>query len=729
MSIFQNKPGNLLHIFNLKTLKGRFIWLSIFFIFIFLGFSLVMLLQNQKIEKKLNQVMDVRLMIRKDIEDLSSIATNLISNTRNNILKRLPFNEDDSGNYQQYTQATHILKKLDSLQGYFPDSTDIILSSLTTNHEQFNQDFKRADSVWDKNNGYYKLLNIRDKILDKADVIYKTNDQNFPGILSDTIKITTIEAEDAFYAGAFINYSHLGYEGTGYADYVNATDDYLEAAFQSEKAGNHLIFYRYALGRGSRHLDIFIDDNLAVEKFAFNSKDNGWDKWFFTDTISLSLDAGIHKIKAVATGNSGPNIDKIYIISPAGDPGTLAMEKTIAAIPDSLNNDLNIDLFTQYRHEVNTMSAVEDIMRASLNVINSNLGELYSTNERLIKADDEELKSILKQTNIINFSLLGLMIIVAIVLIYIFINSLKNSLNHPLNLMKNLSAGDITKKAPATKDEFNQVIEAGNQLREHLQKASDFANKIGEGNLESSYQPSGDKDVLGKALLQMRDKLKLIAEEERKNNWSSKGVTLFADMVRKQFDNLDEFSAIAISQLVKYLDAKLGMLYIKNDQDEEQVILELKGCYAYDRNKYLDNTIEPGYGYAGQVFLEKETVYLTDLPEDYVKIGSSLGETPPRSLLVVPLIANDVTEGVLEIASLIEYEKYQIDFVEKVAEIFATHIVNVRINEKTNLLLEESKKQTEEMKAQEEELRQNMEELEAMHEQMRRDKEEEQQKD
>jgi GAF domain-containing protein len=196
-------------------------------------------------------------------------------------------------------------------------------------------------------------------------------------------------------------------------------------------------------------------------------------------------------------------------------------------------------------------------------------------------------------------------------------------------------------------------------------------------------------------------------------------------MVRRHFDTLEDFSAVAISQLVKYLDAKLGMLYIKNDAEEEQVMLDLKGCYAYDRNKYLENSIEPGFGYPGQVFLEKETVYLTDLPHDYIKIGSSLGETPPRSLIVVPMVANGIIEGVLEIASLQKYEQYQITFVEKVAEIFATHIVNVRINEKTNRLLEESKKQTEEMKAQEEELRQNMEEMEALHEQMRRDQAEE----
>jgi PAS domain-containing protein len=85
---------------------------------------------------------------------------------------------------------------------------------------------------------------------------------------------------------------------------------------------------------------------------------------------------------------------------------------------------------------------------------------------------------------------------------------------------------------------------------------------------------------------------------------------------------------------------------------------------------------------------------------------------------------NEIVVGVIEIANLKPFEKYQIDFLERLAETIASAISSVKTNEKTQILLEQSQQQAEEMRAQEEEMRQNMEELQATQEQMHRKNEE-----
>lgn len=150
------------------------------------------------------------------------------------------------------------------------------------------------------------------------------------------------------------------------------------------------------------------------------------------------------------------------------------------------------------------------------------------------------------------------------------------------------------------------------------------------------------------------------------------------------------------------------------------LFLELLASFAFNRKKYLKKQIQLGEGLVGACAVEKETIHLTEIPQDYVKITSGLGGSNPTSLLLVPLLIESDMLGVIEIASFNNFEKHEIEFVEKVAESIASTLKSVRINIRTSQLLEQSQQQSEEMAAQEEEMRQNMEELQATQEESAR---------
>lgn len=272
---------------------------------------------------------------------------------------------------------------------------------------------------------------------------------------------------------------------------------------------------------------------------------------------------------------------------------------------------------------------------------------------------------------------------------------------------------------------FSAILKTLSILSNNSRNAIEFIKQIEEGNLEAKLMVDGDADAkgtdhLGQSLESLRQKLKDIAADEKERNWATGGLARFVEILRSSDEDLETLSDKILSNLVNYLKANQGQLYILNDENPDALTLELTAFYAFDRKKYFEKSIAPGQGLVGQTYLEKGTIMLTEVPDDYVKVTSGLGEANPKCILLVPLKLNDSVYGILELASFDLFKDYEVEFIERIGESIASTIANAKTNQKTKLLLQELQEQQEEMRAQEEEMRQNMEELQATQEEMAR---------
>ena len=280
-------------------------------------------------------------------------------------------------------------------------------------------------------------------------------------------------------------------------------------------------------------------------------------------------------------------------------------------------------------------------------------------------------------------------------------------------------------------DEFGSLQQSLNSLTESLVKTSDFSKEIGDGNFESKFTPMGANDVLGNSLLQMRDSLNHSRLEENKRriederrSWAATGVAKFGDIMRQSGESLKVLGYNLISNLIDYVDAVQGALFVINEDNEDDIYYELIAAIAYSREKMMTKKIRIGEGLVGRTVYEEKTIYLKEVPADYVNITSGLGEANPTTILLVPIKLEDKVNGVIEIISFNTFEPYQIEFIEKVGENIASFVSSIKINHKTSILLNESQHKSEELAAQEEEMRQNMEELQATQEEAARREEE-----
>lgn len=351
------------------------------------------------------------------------------------------------------------------------------------------------------------------------------------------------------------------------------------------------------------------------------------------------------------------------------------------------------------------------------------------TIDDIIKYVDEKRES--TATRMRNFYIaIVLLMLLTMLITHIRISKfITNAIEKLSSYVTQLSKGILPDKEIEidNNDELSDMAADLNTFAHGLKQTTEFATAIGAGNLNTEFKPLSESDILGNSLLEMRSNLFKSQQEDEKRQhedelrkWANEGLTKFSEILRQSTSNIKDLSNNVLKNLIQFLGANQGGLFLYNDTDKEDVHLELVSSYAYNQERKKKKKIYLGEGLIGTCAIEKSYVYLTDLPEDYLTITSGLGASNPSSLLIMPLKVEEQIFGVMEIASFKKMERHEIDFVEKVSESIASTLSIAKINQRTAELLTQSQQQAEEMASQEEEMRQNLEELQATQEESAR---------
>jgi glucose/arabinose dehydrogenase len=118
------------------------------------------------------------------------------------------------------------------------------------------------------------------------------------------------EAESAVLSGPVVANTKTGFTGTGYADYINASADYVEFTVNAASAGTFPLTFRYAnASTTSRPMAITVNGKTVNASLDFPPTGD-WTIWK-TVSVSAPLVAGSNKVRATAIGSSGPNLDHL----------------------------------------------------------------------------------------------------------------------------------------------------------------------------------------------------------------------------------------------------------------------------------------------------------------------------------------------------------------------------------------------------------------------------------
>jgi len=237
---------------------------------------------------------------------------------------------------------------------------------------------------------------------------------------------------------------------------------------------------------------------------------------------------------------------------------------------------------------------------------------------------------------------------------------------------------------------------------------------LAEGKLETPI-PSGEGASEVQAMAAAVDVFKVSSQRLSAQSWVKDRLVALTDLMQRA-ESPKDFAESLIGALVPLVGGGAGLFHVRQEGSGR---FEPLGGYGIGGRGVLLSPTGWGEGLVGQSARQRVPIVLTDIPKDYCRIASGLGEASPRVIYVVPVLARGETVAVIEIASFASLSAEQQELIDETVPVAALTLEVLQRNLKTQELLEETRQQAEELRASQEELQIQSEELTATNEELR----------
>ena len=198
------------------------------------------------------------------------------------------------------------------------------------------------------------------------------------------------------------------------------------------------------------------------------------------------------------------------------------------------------------------------------------------------------------------------------------------------------------------------------------------------------------------------------ADHQQRQTWLRTGQTALAELGIGQMA-LPQLGRTSLDFLARYIGVQVGAMYVREDDGA----LRRFSTYGFSpEHEQQDSVIRDHQGLLGQAVAENRTLDLDDLPSDYIKINSALGNATPRHLVIVPINNDGRINGVIELGFMRKPEPLDMEFLSLISGNLGIAIEAALSRQRLQDLLAETQQLNEELQVQQEELRTSNEELE-----------------
>ncbi|MEJ7847529.1 MAG: HAMP domain-containing protein [Pyrinomonadaceae bacterium] len=262
------------------------------------------------------------------------------------------------------------------------------------------------------------------------------------------------------------------------------------------------------------------------------------------------------------------------------------------------------------------------------------------------------------------------------------------------------------------RDLTDNVNQLAANLTNQVRAMADVATAVTKGDLTRSItvDASGEVAFLKDNVNEMIRNLRETTQKNTEQDWLKTNLAKFTQMLQGQRDLLT-VARLILSEMAPLVEMQHGVFYIA-DTGGDETVLKLLASYAYRERKSVATQFNLGESIVGQCALEKERILIKNVPSEYVKVNSGLGEAPPTNIVVLPVLFEGQVKAVIELASFHPFNEIHFGFLDQLTESIGIVINTIEANMRTEELLKQSQSLAQELQLGQAELQETNRRLE-----------------
>ncbi|WP_045879403.1 HAMP domain-containing protein [Pseudofrankia sp. DC12] len=269
----------------------------------------------------------------------------------------------------------------------------------------------------------------------------------------------------------------------------------------------------------------------------------------------------------------------------------------------------------------------------------------------------------------------------------------------------------VTGVAGTWRDLTDNVNQLASTLTTQLRAIGDVSTAVTRGDLTRSISVEAEGEVaeLKDNINQMITRLRETTDLNAQQDWLKSNLARIGSKMQGQRD-LYAVCQMIISEMTPAVNAQQGTVYLLDFIEGDK--LRYVAGYGSVPRRRSDGTFLFGEGLIGQAAVEKTRIRVEKVPPGYLTIRSGLGSAPPSDLVVVPVLFENQVLGVIELASFTPFSDLHLTLVDQLVDTIGVVLNTIMANARTEELLAQSQRLTQELRSQSVELQRTNAELE-----------------